>query len=331
MISDSLRQNIACLYGMPAVKFSSKVTGGFLSTNFILENEGERFFLKQYRQKEEGRIREIHAAKAFFAAGGIPVILPLQALDASTFFAAEGSFYALFPFVAGTQLPRQGLSPENWRNMGEMLARIHIRGRAGYPKVKSRNKPFDHQKFLEKLSRMMPLIEAANAKGPSEFDRLALESVRLKRELVEGNVALEEALPLPGDHLIHGDYHTGNIFFDDSGHVSHVFDWEKTEVASRVFELIRSLDYSCFEGGFGKREFENARAYFQAYSAHYPLAEGQLEKGIREYYLNKIQSLWIEAAHYLEGHGRVDHFLKNELDMIVYLKENSSDFVKKLL
>ena len=79
---------------------------------------------------------------------------------------------------------------------------------------------------------------------------MALEDIKIRKFLVESNSINFEDLELKNDHLIQGDYHTGNLFFDNYNHVSSVFDFEKARYAPRVFELVRSLIHIFFHNDY---------------------------------------------------------------------------------
>lgn len=129
-----LISHIRELFEKPSLEFQGNVTAGFLSQNFILEENGVKFFLKQYRQTKEGRIKEIHSIKFFFAEHGIPAVLPLKTKDGNTFFSFENSFFALFPFVNGKRAVRGCITVKELQEMGKLLARIHLLSKKIHPK-----------------------------------------------------------------------------------------------------------------------------------------------------------------------------------------------------
>jgi Ser/Thr protein kinase RdoA (MazF antagonist) len=87
-------------YGL-SLNYVEKVTKGVLSENYILNDDTTKFFFKKYRYDDEERIREIHAAKKYFADNSIPVILPIETISGNTYFALDNFYYVLFPFVEG--------------------------------------------------------------------------------------------------------------------------------------------------------------------------------------------------------------------------------------
>ena len=101
-------------------------------------------------------------------------------------------------------------------------------------------------------------------------------------------------------------------------------------MAPRVFELVRSMDYMCFEGVFEDENFRKAKTYLSAYNSSYSISANELKSGVLMYFLTKAQSFWIENSHYIDESSRVDHFLEIEFKTLLYLKDNLESFIDKL-
>lgn len=294
-----------------------EVQEGYLSRNFILENRGVKFFLKQYRFDSLEKIREIHRAKFFFSSGGIPVILPLQNRNEEYFFEEEGKFYALFPFVSGRIIPRANRPQHAIESAARMLANIHLLSKDGFPEiVKDEAKGWDKNAFLKEAETIQEKIERRKEK--SDFDHLVLEVMEYKRKIVQSNTVLYEKLRLANDHIIHGDYYGQNIFYNENDEVKYVFDFEKTKRSPRVLEVIRCVDFMCLSDRFEEKDFEDARVFLRAYSAAYPLQRDELIRGLRAYFFKNIHSLWIEREHYLNENYRTDPLYTGKLAHLQY-------------
>jgi Ser/Thr protein kinase RdoA (MazF antagonist) len=130
-MNESLLQKIEESYPVSGkVRLVQKVEQGYLSHNYIVSDDGRRYFLKQYTIPLD-RIEGAHRTKKFFAEGGIPVVMPLQGNDGQTYFSHAGLYYALFPFVDGKQFERLRMSGPALRSAGEWLARIHLLSKGG--------------------------------------------------------------------------------------------------------------------------------------------------------------------------------------------------------
>ncbi len=325
-MNEKLLARVAELYDLPGVKFHDNVAEGFLSVNYILIHNQTKYFLKQYPNLAEERVAEVHETGLFFNQHHIPVILPLKKKDHKTSFDFEGTQYALFPFREGLKIARADLSRTMFENLGKMLAKIHLLSKNSYT-TKMKVRKFSRTRFFEKLEYVLPYIEKEKE---SDFGKLAYQSVMQKKNILENNAVKEESIALPYDHIIHGDYHDSNIFFDANGNIIHTFDLDKTEIAPRAFELVRSMDYMCFGGVFEENNFKKARTYLSAYRSIYPIEEDELRRGILTFFFKKAGSMWIENTHYLDKSTRVDIFLEKEFKTLLYLKDNLESFIEKL-
>lgn len=306
-----------------------EVNEGYLSHNFILKNNRSLLFLKQYRFDDRNKIEEIHRAKFFFHQGGIPIILPFKNREGYTIFENEGKYYALFPFVEGRIIRRRDRSLRAFISAGKMLAKLHaLSTKFSLPQIENKEKGWSKEGFLQKAKGIREKIE--NLPQQTPFDSLVLQSLDHKTRLVKNNEVHYEDFNFQNDHLIHGDYYGGNIFYDENEEVNYVFDIENAKMAPRAMEIARAIDYMCFSNEYGYDSFHAARSFLASYQGIYPLSHEELTRGIVARYLDKAHSLWIEEEHYLKDNYRVDCFLQGELDMLSYYSNNCSSLIEKL-
>jgi Ser/Thr protein kinase RdoA (MazF antagonist) len=295
-----------------------------------LQNEDIKLFLKQYRFDNIEKVKEIHRAKFFFAGGGIPVILPIKNNKGDFVFEHDGKFYSLFPFAEGKIIRRAERSQKAFRSAGEMLAKIHVLTKNGYPDIISDyRKRWDKEGFLKEAEVIRQKIEAISEK--TEFDKLVLDTLSYKMRSVARNDLRYEDLDLRNDHIIHGDYHGRNIFYDENEEIKYVFDFEMTKMASRAFEIARSMDFMCFSNNYEEENFKDANAFLFSYNKIYPISKNELACGIKAYYLEEAHSLWMERDHYINDNARADCFLEGKLSMLNYYSQNFDKFVNKLI
>lgn len=325
---NQLLDHLKELYKFNSLDFVQKVEAGYLSHNYILKSNYQKYFLKQYRPSPLSRIHEVHTVKFYFAQNNIPIILPLRNSAGSTYFEFDSNIYALFPFVKGLTLSIESLTTQALISLGRTLAQIHLLSKQQYPQISKRAERFSKERFMLKFDNISSVI--SSFKNPTQFHNALKESLILKKQLVEENTLTEKDLNLPFDHLLHGDYHNHNVFFDHQHNVTQVFDLEKTEIAPRLFELVRSMDYLCFNGEYHESNYQHAHSYLGAYRSIYPFNKDELSRSLQMYYLTKIHSLWIETEHCLNHNTRVDLFLPSQLQTIKYLAENRKSMPDKL-
>jgi Ser/Thr protein kinase RdoA (MazF antagonist) len=302
-----------------------------LSENHVLVDSvsGTKYFLKRYRFDSEEKIVQIHSVKNYFSERGIPVIVPIQTNTGETFFSFEGFFFALFPYVVAREIVSKDLSDEAIISLGQTLARIHLAGKDAVLPDIERFQGWNKEKLLQKSSELMAIIDTLDTR--TEFDQQALIDLKLRSSIIESNTHTFEDFELPADHLIHGDYHGGNVFFDEHDHISHVFDFEKSLVAPRTFELFRSTVFLFFGTTFDTETIRKARLYVQSYLYVYPASEEELRKGFNVFYLRFVHGFWVEGEHYLKGNTRVDQFLVQDCGRVRYLSEHGEELITRLI
>lgn len=323
---DEVISKIKELYGIEA-ETPEKVTKGFLTENYILSSKDKKYFLKKYRVDTEEEIKKIHEAKKYFADGGIPVILPILNKDGKTFFFSGGGYYALFPFITDREVDKKQLSDTAIISMAETLAKIHLLGKGATFPANEEFKGWNKEKLLKKGQNILEII--MKDKVLDDYAKSALEDIKWRMGAIESNNIKFEDFNLKNDHMIHGDYHSYNLFFDDTDHVSYVFDWEKVAYAPRAYELIRSLMVTFYQGSDGE-DTDKARLYLNSYSKIYPISKEEMKAGLRLYQLRFLHSFWVPAEHYIKHNYRVDGFLAERFHLAKFLSENLEELESKL-
>ena len=324
---DPLLLEIRQLYGYELF-FVERILSGFLSENYTLTDGTKKYFLKKHRHTDLKQVEGVCLAEQFFAEGGVPVILPLTTHSGTYFFEQAGSFYSLYPFIEGRHIERGTLSEQAAVSLGTTLGVLHWRGRESRLPILEHFNAHDKEKFLTKAAAIE--AEIAKKRSLSEFDALARISLELKKRYVLANTTPYEQLSLKSDTLIHGDYFCDNVFFNTQDHVSHVFDFEKTQYAPASYEMFRSLLVSFFSIPI-EENLVHAKKYVNAYLAENPLSKEVVKDGLTAAFLKQIHSLWIEEEHYLKNSTRPDELLPSQYALNEYYISNQKKIENFLL
>ncbi len=242
----------------------------------------------------------------------------------------SGDFYSLFPYIEARQLERGELTDIEIASMGRMLGRIHLAGKDASLQVEKEGfKPWDETAFRKAAQSYLEHI--AQILEPTGYDQLAKENLELKLSLVGEDMRQYQEFDLAKDHFIHGDYLHHNLFFDKKGEVSHVFDLEKSQYASRSYELIRSLLYSIMDPDMTDESLRRARLYLSAYQEMYPINLDEIEKGMEIFFLKSIRGLWMEKELYTLNNRRPEQFLGHEIARTNFLSVNRHDLIAILM
>jgi Ser/Thr protein kinase RdoA (MazF antagonist) len=326
------------LYGIGRVAESQPVAAGFSARNSLIRTGKGRYFLKRYRFGDLLRLQAAHAAKFYFAAAGVPAIKPLKNVQGASYFLYGEKYYALFPQVQAKQIGRGRFSPQALESAGAMLAQMHHIGRGQVlPALRAsgRRLRLVEAEFGPRAQRLLELLK--RQEKPNDFDRLAAEFIGLKLRLAadyrEGDDPIHR---LPFDHMVHGDYHDGNMFFSEGDRINWICDWEKVTVAPRAVELIRSMEFICFGDisdyvpVFGEQNFAAARRYLQAYTTAYAVPKDEFVAAYQAYYWGRIIELWVETEHYIEGNRRLDVFLRPRYTFVRYYAEHLEACIERI-
>lgn len=318
------------LYGLD-MSIVSRIDKGFQSENYILTDGSEKYFFKTYNAScSKERLIEIHQVKKFFFDRGMPVILPVPTKENKTYFESSGNFCSLFPFADEKQFEVGQLTETAVISLGKTHGRMHLAGRNADIHFKNEKyRPWNSSEVLQKIGLMERMINKKT--HTTDFDMLALDDLKIKKELISDNSVTFEDIGLPADHLVHGDYLYQNVFFDDNDSVSHIFDFEKTNYYPRSYELVRSMMLSCLTGDFSQEEISKAKKYLEAYKKTYPIAEEEIKRGLKLYYLITIHSIRLENEHYLKNNSRIDSHLFPHFNRIKYMAENFESLEKLVI
>jgi len=327
---EKLTKKLAEIYPLQITKYLGKVAGGYLSDNFAVGNDNKKYFLRQYRAKYTRKeIEEVHRIKNFFAENDIPIISPIRTKSGETFFEFENRFYALFPFVEEKVIEAKDLSLKSIKSIARMLAKIHLLSKNGFPKLtEDRTNIFNKEKCLKLGKKLLKITEEKAERD--DFDNLALEVINFKLDLIEKNTITFDSLDLSFDHLIHGDFHEMNLFYEKNGEVKYVYDVEKATVAPRAYEIARSLDYICLTD-FKDKNFKKAQEFIKSYRSVYPISDEEFKKGYLFYEMKRIHNFWIEEAHYLDDNKRTDVFYRSNFKKLKYYAKYTETILNNIL
>ena len=308
-----------------------EVKEGYLSQNYIVHTDKDKYFLKQYRDVyTEEEIKDVHKVGEIFYEHNIPIILPIKNSLNQTYFIFNNKKYSLFPFIEGIKADRENITLDAISSIAHTLAKIHLISINGSPiEISHKDSFINTENFFNGSAKIFNILNAIEDK--TEFDKLALKTMELKRYLLKQNEELIKSFKEVKDDLLHGDYHDKNIFLDNNQGVKYVFDLEKTKLGDRLQELIRSMDYIFLNGNYSKEHIENAKRYVHTYYDIYPFDKEALINTLKGYWLKKATSLWIFNTHYIEKSNRIDCFLENELALLEYFPKNYMDLADILM
>ncbi|MEO7908318.1 MAG: phosphotransferase [Roseiflexaceae bacterium] len=277
---------------------------GTINLTLLVEAASGEYVLRAYRHHERTPVAREHAVIAHVIARGLPAVGPIALPSGETILDRNGRFYALFPRAHGIQVARSKIATRHLAAMGEFLARIHIVLR-DFPIEYAARRDFTIARDTTLAG--IDQLEAAVQARPmlTELDRWVLIQLAGRRDWIAQSPF--DTLPdisMLEQQVIHGDYQETNLFFQDE-RVAAIIDWDQTYLASRAWEVARTLDLVC------TFEEEASRAFLDGYRAHAPLEPAALDQAATCYGLMRAHDLWQYRAIYFEGNQRIQQFVSH--------------------
>lgn len=193
---------------------------------------------------------------------GIRAIIAPLPTTAGRLWAEVGAYrLILYPFVESRDAYEVELSPDQWRELGAALRRIHD---AGLPPAPVRREEFSPRR-RERLAEFLRIIETTPYADPVAAEMAAYLNEK-RREITAlidhaGRLAKELRARQSPFVLCHSDLHAGNVVIDGAGRL-YVVDWDQPILAPRE----RDLMYPGGAQGFrGHAPEEEERLFFDGY------------------------------------------------------------------
>jgi homoserine kinase type II len=252
---------------------------GTINSNFALQGDSERYFLRVNEGKSDDEVRYEARVIDAFAARGVATPRPLRTREGECFARHEGAQVSLFPWIEGEHVTSRTASPERCMALGAALRGLH-EAATSFPEDLHRVGRYAPEQILERYrglaDRRDPVLaEAIAALGPAleEWCRWAAD---------------EEPL------VVHGDLFPDNVLFSGDA-VGALLDFEQTATASATYDLAVCLNAWCFAEGF---EPERARALLAGYGRE---ADAELWRACRaaaaRFLTTRITDVYLAGEH----------------------------------
>ena len=310
-------------FGITDIQDYKRVPLGMMCNNFSFISSGKKYFLKQYRRREGISLYDVKASEALFSENGFPVILPELNKEGEGTFKIKDDWWSLFPFIDGYSPTADTLNPNILAYMGKMLASIH--------EISTRkiDYPFKKMPFWNTgafLKQVQKVEEAASKMVLTDVEAMSLLTLTIQKDYVEKNRPQPDHFFVRRESLLHGDFIYQNVFIENDK-IIYLYDFERTGLGPRAFELARSLFLNCFDDGWNEKNYEFARILLCAYQTIYPIKKAELLKGAQMYVADFMHTSWMETKVIIEksklhsrlvepAHKRVKHFVEG-VDSII--------------
>ena len=260
-INEADATEVLSAYGLGRLHALGGIAGGSVNSNFSLESEAGRFFLRLYEERDLAGARQETAMLERLARAGVPTPAPLRRIDGGLVSVSKGKPAALFPWRPGRMRCQAGVTAADAWRVGEALARVHVEG-TGETCEPGR---FGFGGLLLRLDRVA-------ASDDANFRDLAFP---LRAHLARIHAQRDPRLPRG---LAHGDLFRDNALFD-AGRLSAVFDYYFAGVDVLLFDIAVCANDWCLVDPDQDRNFDAAliAAFLADYGAVRPLTAAERE------------------------------------------------------
>ncbi len=238
-------------YGMGELQSIEGIPAGSVNSNYALDVEGRRVFLRVYEEQDLDGARGETRMLERLARAGVQTPSPCRRGDGELVSVLGGKPVALFPWVSGDMRCQASISPRHTRAVGEALARMHVAA-SGEACGEGR---FRFEDLSARLDRI------AGSKDPGFSPRVpalrsALEWAQAGRD------------PSLSTGVVHGDLFRDNVLWDGGDRIAALLDFESAFDGKHAFDLMVTVLAWCVGDSLDP---SLARAMCEGYVAVRPL------------------------------------------------------------
>ena len=245
---------VASTFGLGALVRASPIAAGTINSNFELETERGRWFVRVNEGKAEFDVAWEARLIDALVTGGVPTPAPMPAGDGRPYAAlagVRGKWVSVFAWRPGRHLAPDEVTESSAGELGAALARFHNVGVA-LPAAWRRGSIYDHDHLLHRYEHLAQHVDPQLAR--------AIET--LGDELQLASDALPERRRAPAG-IIHGDLFRDNVLWEDE-RITAILDFEQASGGSLVYDIAVCINDWCWTD---RPRIDLARALLDGYQS----------------------------------------------------------------
>ncbi len=321
---DLIREVLKDEFNFSSIDAIEPLPSLFRSKNFAVIADSKKYFLKEYHTLLSYDVHPISYSRRTFAEKESSVILPKQDRYGRDMFRTD-VWCSLFPFIDQHTPTADDLSEPYLHQLGALTARMHLIGKDQDLKPYYPMKLWHKERFEWEVVELERAMERRALSDP--VDRDVKEILKLKQAFIEREYVAAKDIDLPFDHLLHGDMIYQNTFTDEQMNITHLYDFEKTCIGPRAFEIARGIMINCFDDGWDERNFNLARAYLKGYTEIYPISKEDIAKGILMFQMHFSHLTWFYVSYVLMMEHKPTTMYESHLRRVKHLFDDRNEFI----
>ena len=256
-------------FSLGTVRAFRAIAAGTINSNFAIETDVGRFFLRVNEGKSEDDVAWEARLVGALASRRVTTPKPMAAQDGRLYAAVPGGssptkWVSAFPWRAGSHLAAGDVTPQHARTFGQALAALHLAA-LELPKGWRRASIYDHAHLVDRFAR----IEAA---GDPEL----ADAVTILREELEAAAAAAPIRRAATHGIIHGDLFRDNVLWDGD-RISAILDFEQASGGSLAYDLAVCINDWCWSDRDRAARMDLATSLVAGYHAVRPLEAADRE------------------------------------------------------
>ncbi|MGQ0507242.1 MAG: homoserine kinase [Myxococcaceae bacterium] len=252
-LSHDVLAHAAQSFGLGALNGAVGIPQGSINTNYRLETDAGRFFLRHTTVRDADALRFESALLDHLSASHFPAPRQRRTAAGASFLELSGGRVSVFGFLAGEELKRTQFTADHALRLGAELGKMH---RLTQQFSNTRANPYD-----------LDCVSAWHQALRGQSDAEVAEAVRV----LEGALSLGKGDSMLPRGAIHADLFMDNVkWLGDR--VSAFFDFEMACIDTYALDLAITLNAWCFDGGY---QPHLCRAFVSGYQCERRLMESE--------------------------------------------------------
>lgn len=264
VLSDDELSALASEFSLGTVQSSRTIEAGTINSNFALETERGRFFLRVNEGKSEDDVAWEARLVGALADAGVATPKPVAARDGRLYAAVPGAptkFASAFPWRPGAHLHGGDVTPLHAEHFGRALATLHVAGLA-LPTAWRRTSIYDHGHLVKRFERI-----------EREDDAELAHAQRVLRDELLVIAAAKPIREAATQGIIHGDLFRDNVLWDGD-RISAILDFEQASGGSLPYDIAVCINDWCWDERAGAPRTDLAAMLLRGYTEVRPLTDG---------------------------------------------------------
>lgn len=304
---------------------------GILNRSWLVQTGDHGYFIKEYRYRDDARIRAEHEVLRALANQPVPVPHLYTLPGGSSLLDLDGTWYAVWDWAQGNYLEHPIVTAAQAEAFGKTLGGLH-RVLQALPvpfEAIDRYLAWDSAELVQGMVRLRDLAQAV--KDDPFAQQALLHCAEVEQCIAEGLPPYRDFAWMP-TQIIHADPSPENMYFDANHRVTAIFDWELVSVRPRAWDIIRAINYMLPDSQVpGGVQIELATPLIAGYHAANPLSEREVAATPDLYYFARVHDLWVYEEHFLRGRTRTDVLAPGRLAELRWYRQNRDRLRRAML